>query len=185
MPEEEFVVLMKGVPWSSATSELQSFFDPSGAKCIGVNILNDGNRPSGNAEAYFQSKEDAEKAMSMNRKYLGARFVVLEPKFERTAGGAGRGAGGGAEGGAGEGSGTTKIHMSGLVFSATEQQIKNWFLEAGSKCTRVEILMERGRPSGRAVAEFEGNEDVAKAMTRDRAYLGKRFVRLERAYVED
>ena len=70
--------------------------------------------------------------------------------------------------------------MSGLPFKASEKEMRDFFLPE-AKCVSVKVILNRdGRPSGDAIAAFEGQEEVESAMKKDREHLGTRFIVLSR-----
>jgi RNA recognition motif-containing protein len=72
------------------------------------------------------------------------------------------------------------IKMSGLPFKASEKEMRDFFLPE-AKCVSVKVILNRdGRPSGDAIAAFEGQEEVESAMKKDREHLGTRFIVLSR-----
>lgn len=69
------------------------------------------------------------------------------------------------------------IRMRGIPFSATQQDIKDFF--SPLETTAVEVGMEAsGRPSGEARVKFSSKEQVKEAMKLDRKNLGSRYVEL-------
>jgi heterogeneous nuclear ribonucleoprotein F/H len=72
------------------------------------------------------------------------------------------------------------LKMSGLPFRATEQEMKDFF-QPDAECQSVKVILNRdGRPSGDAIASFEDEEALEKAMVKDREHLGSRFVVLSK-----
>ena len=70
--------------------------------------------------------------------------------------------------------------MSGVPFRATEQELKDFFRDVDEPI-RVKVILNRdGRPSGDALAEFDSEEAVDSAMTKDRECMGSRYVVLTR-----
>merc|ERR1712150_324004 len=75
--EDENCVKMSGLPFRASEKEIRDFFLPE-AKCVSVKvILNRDGRPSGDAIARFDSKEEVEAAMEKDREHLGSRFIIL------------------------------------------------------------------------------------------------------------
>lgn len=77
----EFAIRMGGLPFKSTVEEIKDWFKPV-ANCVHARLLlNREGRPSGEARAEFESKEEAEKAMAKNKEYMGERFVILTPQY--------------------------------------------------------------------------------------------------------
>ena len=72
--------------------------------------------------------------------------------------------------------------MGGLPYRASVREIMEWFLPE-SECSHVRVLMNRdGRPSGEALAEFDSEDAAERAMTKNKQYMGERFVILTAQY---
>ena len=72
-------------------------------------------------------------------------------------------------------SNTHFIKVSGLVWDATESDLRKFFNDC--QVTSVTIVMDQsGRSSGNAALELKTREDLVKALSHDRQYIGKRFV---------
>ena len=91
---------------------------------------------------------------------------------DRGMGGGGMGMGGGGMGGMGGGYGGGRgnhvVHMRGLPFRVTENDIAEWF---SSVVDPVEITIQynnQGRPTGEADVYFDNEADAKKAMSKDR-----------------
>ena len=77
-----------------------------------------------------------------------------------------------------ESSGPGFIKMSGMVWSANEDDITEFL----SDCNIKEILLlktETGRPAGDAVVELETLADVERAKKHNREYIRERFVAID------
>ena len=74
----KFAIRMSGLSFKATEQDIRTFFGLAEAKCTNIKIhtIGDG-RPSGEAVAEFGSRDDAEKAMTMNRKNIQSRFVIL------------------------------------------------------------------------------------------------------------
>ena len=78
-------------------------------------------------------------------------------------------------GGAGAGAGHWVVRLAGLVWTATEEDIRSFLRDCS--ITRIRILKQSsGRPKGEAVVELETPADVRRAVGRSGQYLGQRFV---------
>ncbi|CAH0724051.1 unnamed protein product, partial [Brenthis ino] len=97
----------------------------------------------------------------------------------RGRGSFGRGGGGGAypRGGGRRGSACYCVHMRGLPFKATPQDIAYFFKPI--RPVNINILYDNsGRPSGEADVEFECHEDAMRAMRRDKNNMDHRYIEL-------
>lgn len=92
-----------------------------------------------------------------------------------------RGMGGGFGGGGGGGFGGGQshvIHMRGLPYRVTENDIAEWF---SSVVDPIDIKIHynaQGRPSGEADVLFASQSDARKALTKDRQNMQHRYVEL-------
>ncbi|CAG2059735.1 unnamed protein product [Timema podura] len=87
-------------------------------------------------------------------------------------------AGGGGWGNTGAGSaGGYGIHMRGLPFRATEQDIADFFRPVIP--INIKLLTDNtGRPSGEADVEFSTHEDTTKAMSKNKTNMQHRYIEL-------
>ncbi|XP_076234436.1 heterogeneous nuclear ribonucleoprotein glorund isoform X2 [Calliopsis andreniformis] len=74
-------------------------------------------------------------------------------------------------------SGIHSIHMRGLPFKATEQDIADFFRPIEPVNVRI-ILENGGRPSGEADVEFATHEEAVKAMSKDKSHMSHRYIEL-------
>ena len=96
--------------------------------------------------------------------------------------GFGGGYGGGGNGFGGESGGLVNsttghcIHMRGLPFSATETDIKQWFMPLNPVAIRMECETSGSgarRSKGEADIDFATDADAKAAMSKDRQMMGK------------
>ncbi|KAL2734393.1 heterogeneous nuclear ribonucleoprotein H [Vespula squamosa] len=77
----------------------------------------------------------------------------------------------------GSNTGVHSIHMRGLPFKATEDDIADFFRPVVP--INVKILLENGgRPSGEADVEFETHEEAVRAMCKDKSHMSYRYIEL-------
>lgn len=89
----------------------------------------------------------------------------------------GMGRGGGGGGGGSRPGGTHCVHMRGLPFRATAQDIAYFFKPI--RPVNINILFDNsGRPSGEADVDFECHEDAMRAMRRDKNNMDHRYIEL-------
>ncbi|KAK0093599.1 hypothetical protein PV326_013136 [Microctonus aethiopoides] len=91
-----------------------------------------------------------------------------------------RGSGGGGGGGGDNWNGNSGIHcihMRGLPFRATEQDIADFFRPIAPVNIRI-ILENSGRASGEADVEFATHEEAVKAMSKDKSHMSHRYIEL-------
>jgi len=69
-----------------------------------------------------------------------------------------------------------RIHMRGLPFSATEEDIADFFHPMHP--IAIQIGYEQGRASGEADVEFSSHEDAVRAMGRDKCNMQHRYIEL-------
>ena len=69
------------------------------------------------------------------------------------------------------------MKLSGLEWRATERDVRCFLGDCGVR--KIVMVKSSGRPSGDAVVKLETEEDVRKAVSHNRQYLGKRFVVVE------
>jgi heterogeneous nuclear ribonucleoprotein F/H len=138
----------------------------SEADCVDVQIhLNQEGRASGDATAYFTSEDIARAAMKRNKEDMEGRYINLSmdsvtATFNNST----------------NHNSEYCVKMSGVPFRATEQELKDFF-KGVDEPIRVKVILNRdGRPSGDALAEFDSEEAVENALSKDRECMGSRYV---------
>ena len=127
-------------------------------------INNDARRPSGEAVVKLSNKEDLEEALKCERRTLENRIVVLEETDSETYNKHIKHVKNSEE--------DAIIHLKGLDWSASEDDIKNFLHDCKVKKVVIKIN-ETGRPSGDDAVYLDSLADI------DRQYLGKIFVIIE------
>ncbi len=74
-PRSKHMVRLRGLPYSAQEKDITDFFQP--LVPIRVNMdFDQFGRPSGEAEVFFQSHEDAQAAMKKNNQHIGELYVT-------------------------------------------------------------------------------------------------------------
>lgn len=160
-----FCVRMYGLPFKVNEYQIACWFE-SEADCVDVQIhLNQEGRASGDATAYFTSEDIARAAMKRNKEDMEGRYINLSmdsvtATFNNST----------------NHNSEYCVKMSGVPFRATEQELKDFF-KGVDEPIRVKVILNRdGRPSGDALAEFDSEEAVENALSKDRECMGSRYV---------
>jgi cold-inducible RNA-binding protein len=68
-----------------------------------------------------------------------------------------------------------KLYVGNLPFQATEEDIRNWFQQAGATAASVSLVTDRdtGRPRGFGFIEINNDEEAARAI---QALNGQNFM---------
>ncbi|KAG7489096.1 G-rich sequence factor 1 [Solea senegalensis] len=183
-PTNGCVVRLRGLPFNCTEADIVQFFTGLDIKENGINVITDRRgRKTGEAFVQFNSQEAADEALQRDREVIGNRYIEVFPsrsdeiytsektKMENDAA-----------------SPITRpprssaaaihcVHMRGLPFRASGVDIVKFF----SPLVVSKILMEcgyDGRPSGEADVYFTSYEDAVAAMSRDKQYIGGRYIEL-------
>jgi len=201
--EQNSVVRMRGLPFAASESDIIEFFSQANVKPARVHIEREEGigRPSGSAYVEFKTVEESTAAMECNRKNIGTRYIelfrstmsdlkaslgyacnnVYNPSMaagsvENVNFSGGHGAVGGYRG-----DGNNCIKMRGLPFSSNERDITAFFQEGGVTPSRI----HRKPDGGEAYVEFMSNDDAQRAMGRNRANIGHRYIELFRVHYDE
>ena len=69
-PRTKHMVRLRGLPYSAKEQDISEFFKPLVCSRVIMDFDQLG-RPSGEAEVYFQSHDDAKAAMNKNNQHIG------------------------------------------------------------------------------------------------------------------
>jgi len=176
------VVRMRGLPYSASEEEIEEFLLKADVKAARVHIIREAGsgRPSGVAYVEVASADDVAKALTQDHESIGSRYIEMykstqmELRGSITGFGFGQGVPmmPGLRGGMdGE---SNCIRMRGLPWKSTEPDIIKFFSEVDITPVQVQVKPD----GGEAFVEFADAEAVTKAMTRNKAYMGERYVEL-------
>lgn len=185
-PSISRVVRLRGLPFSSTEADIAQFFSGLDIAEKGVTIVPDHlGRNSGEAFVQFASQEAADDALLRDKDNIGKRYIEVFPSSTDEILMRMRSANRRTSSQAGPQTRSTQssapplhcIHMRGLPFQASGQEIVKFF----SPLVVSKILIEcgpDGRLSGEADVYFSCHRDAAAAMSKDRQYIGERYVEL-------
>ncbi|XP_011308354.1 heterogeneous nuclear ribonucleoprotein H [Fopius arisanus] len=174
---------MRGGPMSGGYNQRPAPYDQRD-RFGGMNRFNNNGRNARN-RGEFDGWGGSNNYGSRGAGGMGMRGgMEMKGSNYRTGGGGGGGGGGGnVGGGVGGGdnwsgsSGVHCIHMRGLPFRATEQDIAEFFRPVVPVNIRI-ILENNGRASGEADVEFATHEEAVKAMSKDKSHMSHRYIEL-------
>jgi len=181
------VIKARGLPWSATADDVIQFFSKcnvsGGSKGIHFTTNRDG-RPSGECFVEFESEEDVGEALQMNKKEMGPRYIeVFEcsvKDMEYAIGGTSQNEHGDSWGDDGV------VRLRGLPFEARKGDIADFF--AGLEIEDNGILMvteKNGRASGEAFVQFTNSDDATKALEKNKASMGRRYIEVFRSSMDD
>jgi len=177
------VVKMRGLPYSASEEEIEEFLMKADVKAVRVHIIREDGvgRPSGVAYVEVVSDDDATKALTLDRESIGSRYIEMYKSTQKELKGSITGFGkfmggmqllqalqGGIYGG------SNYIRMRGLPWKSTEEDIIKFFREVDITPVKIHLKTD----GGEAYVEFVDVETVTKAMARNKAYIGERYVEL-------
>lgn len=195
-PAESGVVRLRGLPFSCTDEDIVHFFSGLDIAENGITVVLDRKgRNSGEAFVQFSSQEAADEALQRDRQVIGNRYIEVFPSrrdqihsswkkkqssasphiglqsVNRTVSASQN------KTGSAHNSALHYIHMRGLPFQVAGEDVVKFF----SPLAVSKILIEcgpEGRPSGEADVYFSCHQDALTAMTRDRMYIGERYIEL-------
>jgi RNA recognition motif-containing protein len=172
------VIRMRGLPWTTTEKDVKDFFAP--VEVSVVHIISDHmERASGQGYVEFSSEEEGEEAMKKHKSDMGGRYIELfkstpdelslilarlNPDVQE---------------------GSHFVKMRGLPYSASEDEVLEFFGLA-EELIKVHFIQDmNGRPSGEAFAEFTTEESATLALEKNRENLGNRYIELFNATVNE
>lgn len=177
-------LFLKNLPWSANEDSLTEFFGKYG-EVSNVKIVKDRNtgKPRGIGFVEFSSVDEAKAAMEdADNIELDGRQITINYSNDKDASRGPRQEGGQREKRSDEntndGEGTT-VFVGNLGFKTTEDTIREFFDGCG-EITSIRIAKgDDGRSKGFCHVDFESNESVKKAMSKNGEDLDGRQVRVD------
>lgn len=197
MPKTQHIVRMRGLPYEATEEDVRKFF--SDLKIAEVHLMRGvSGRLSGEGFVEFLDEGDVVSAMSRHRHNMGRRYIELFPsgrdELTKMLGLNHKGSlsvrkkdfQSQKEHRKSSDSRTTQISsnclfMRGLPFSCNETDITKFFQDIDITPLRI----HRKADGSEAYVEFCSIEDCSKAMTRNKHFIGSRYVELFRVTYED
>ncbi|XP_062237245.1 G-rich sequence factor 1 [Platichthys flesus] len=201
-PAESWVVKLRGLPFSCCQEDIVHFFSGLDIAENGITVVTDHRgRNSGEAFVQFASQEAADGALQRDRDVIGNRYIEVFPSTSEEIHSSWRKkkgmSPGSAQSGAQPGSRNVSsaptnhrtgsppsstallhyIHMRGLPFQASGEDIVKFFSPLAVSRILIECGAD-GRRNGEAGVYFNSHQDAAEALTRNRQYIGERYVEL-------
>nr|XP_023676440.1 G-rich sequence factor 1-like [Paramormyrops kingsleyae] len=198
-PAQDGVVKLQGLPYSCTVEDVAQFFSGLDIVENGVTfVLDKRGRSSGVAFVEFASQEMADLALKRDREIIGTRYIEVFPSQKSSITSCSDSRRTESPGFPADRSGESPhhhsppsrtssvkdpaslqhcVHMRGLPFLATGQDVVNFF----SPLQPAKICMEYGgdgRASGEADVYFACHEDAVSAMSRDKARMNDRYIEL-------
>lgn len=201
-PSVDAVVRLRGLPYTSTEADIVQFFSGLDIMDKGI-IIVAARRGKNSGEAYVQfcSQEAANEALSRDREMIGDRYIEVFPS------GWGEMLSSRRSSGPVSSSPQTSavfspprpvpamqtthrqgtphalepqvhyVHMRGLPFTVSGEEIVQFF----SPLVVSKILLEfdgDGKPNGEAEVYFSCHQEAVAAMSKDRMYIGERYIEL-------
>jgi len=138
----------------------------------------DRGRAAGDAYVELQSRDDVELALAMHKRDMGSRYIEVfeanrldveeaKSRLDKDLIGSKSYA---------NRSRAFKVQLRGLPYKVTKNEISDWLCEAAEPVDII-IMMDRGRPSGRAECVFKSDREARRvAQYMHRRDLGHRYI---------
>nr|XP_019960357.1 PREDICTED: G-rich sequence factor 1-like [Paralichthys olivaceus] len=183
-PAADSVVRIRGLPFSCSEADIVKFFSGLDIAENGIMVVPDHKgRNSGEAFVRFTSQEAASGALQRDRHLIGSRYIEVFPSTSEEINSRRRKTMGSTQTNHRIGSQLSStvplhfIHMRGLPFQASGEDIVKFFFPLAVSKILIECGAD-GRTSGEADVYFTCHQDAAAAMSKDRQYIGERYVEL-------
>jgi len=172
------IIKARGLPWSATATEVMEFFSSSNVVGgeSGVHFLTtyDG-RPAGACYVELESQEDLDSALEMNKKNMGKRYIeVYEASRDDMDGDLSKGKN---TGGSGDGDDDAVVKLRGLPFSATKQDVMDFFGGLEIESNGVLMINDfQGRPKGECYVQFTTTAGSTKGLEKNKSNMGHRYI---------
>ncbi|XP_061674592.1 G-rich sequence factor 1 [Syngnathoides biaculeatus] len=202
-PADTRVVRLRGLPFTCTEDDIVHFFSGLEIMEKGITmVINSRGRRSGEAFVWFSSQEAADEALQRDRELIGNRYIEVFPSSSQEIHSGWRSSSQGVNDtttrkrfGPGLTAATPArpaaasfpnpkftnlshhIHLRGLPFHISGEDIVKFFAPLVVSRIRLDLGPD-GRPSGEADVYFACHKDAVVAMSKDRMYIGERYIEL-------
>lgn len=183
--EEDFIVRIRGLPWSSSKDDIVKFFSDcnikGGLNGIHMTLSREG-RPSGSAYVEFETQEDVDKALEKDNQHIGQRYIEVFRCKKREMRTALRRMGINGE----KDSNDACVRLRGLPFECSKEEIAHFF--AGLEIVRNGITLPvdfQGRSTGEAYVQFATEDIAEKAMAKHKEKIGHRYIEIFKSSLQE
>ncbi|EKX54712.1 hypothetical protein GUITHDRAFT_57099, partial [Guillardia theta CCMP2712] len=197
------IVRMRGLPFSVREEDIREFFSGLLVRPHGIFFTSsrDG-RPTGEAFVIFERDDEGEKALSLDRKHMGTRYVEVfksnKPDLVRLCAGCVPAVAPSMPPSLPPslpphphphshpmpGSLAAKdlvVKVRGLPYSAKEADVFDFFCSSNVRPSGVNLIQNaRGESSGDAYVELGSEEEVMRALALHRSNFGHRYLEIFR-----
>jgi heterogeneous nuclear ribonucleoprotein F/H len=176
MEDNDNVVRLRGLPWSTKPDEIIKFLD--GCAVVGDEegihiVMGPDGRSTGEAFVDLASADDVKQALTKNKNHIGRRYIDVfkakraemdwalkhsgppETTFELEA----------------------IVRLRGLPYGCTKEEIANFFSGLEIIPNGITILVDQfGRTTGDAFVQFASLELLTKALQKHKETIGHRYI---------
>ncbi|XP_020383569.1 heterogeneous nuclear ribonucleoprotein H3-like isoform X3 [Rhincodon typus] len=179
--DEDFVVRVRGLPWSCTADEVLRFFSDckilNGTAGIHFTYLREG-RPSGEAFVQLESEEDVKRALAKDRESMGHRYIeVFETKASEMDWALKH-----ANPNQTESTSDGTVRLRGLPFGCSKEEILQFFTGLEIVPNGITLPVDyQGRSTGEAFVQFASKEIAEKALGKHKERIGHRYIEIFRS----
>ncbi|CAH1992733.1 unnamed protein product [Acanthoscelides obtectus] len=180
----EYIVKLRGLPWSATEEDIEKFFSDckilGGKEGVHLTASREG-RPSGECFVELEDAEDLELALAKDRDHIGNRYIevfkVNRPEMEWTIKRSGPQSTSEDDG---------CVRLRGLPFGCSKEEIANFFSGLEIVPNGITLLtFYSGRSSGEAYVQFKNREVAEKALLKHREKIAHRYIEIFRSSLSE
>uniref|UniRef100_A0A915PFH7 RRM domain-containing protein n=1 Tax=Setaria digitata TaxID=48799 RepID=A0A915PFH7_9BILA len=181
MPDTDFIMKCRGLPWSCTEDDLREFFGEAARSITQIKLTKDRDgRASGEGFVVFNNREDYDFALTKDKKYIGKRYVELQQvsSMESDYDDGDRRYGGSMADPNLPGRETSIVRLGGLPYGCTREEIVRFFepLEIADRGIVMTYDRYSGKPKGEAFVAFNDDDSASKALAKNKEYIQHRYV---------
>nr|XP_046241922.1 G-rich sequence factor 1 [Scatophagus argus] len=173
------VVRLRGLPFTCTEADIVHFFSGLDIAENGITIVTDYNgRHTGNAFVQFSSQKAADEALQRDREVIGNRYIEVFPSRSDEIHSQKRiRSNPGTRSPQNSALMLHRVHIRGLPFKVSGEDIVTFFSPLVVSKIQIEYG-PNGRPNGEADVYFRCHQDTVAAMSRNKQYIGDRYIEL-------
>ncbi|XP_059476192.1 heterogeneous nuclear ribonucleoprotein H-like [Neocloeon triangulifer] len=183
--DDEYVIKVRGLPWSTTVDEILKFFGDCNIKNgkLGIQMtMSREGRPSGEAYIEMESQEDIDQGLKKDKEHMGHRYIEVFKAKRSEMDWVVKRSGLNLENAMDDGC----VRLRGLPFGCSKEEIAQFFSGMEIVPNGISLPTDyQGRSTGEAYVQFINKEVAEKALLKHKEKIGHRYIEIFRSSLSE